>query len=114
MRIVRCVLALLFAVVTLSAPAQTIQINKENKTIAITTSDQAEALADTAVVTVGFHSFGKDQDSTYADATRTSNAIIAALPSAGVPKESVESADQSLSPLDPVRDQDTNSHSRVM
>jgi uncharacterized protein YggE len=103
MRIVRCVLALLFAVVTLSAPAQTIQINKENKTIAITTS---EALADTAVVTVGFHSFGKDQDSTYADATRTSNAIIAALTSAGVPKESVESADQSLSPLDPVRDQD--------
>ena len=106
MRILRYVLAVLFAVATIAASAQTIQINKENKTIAITTSDQAEALADTAVVTVGFHSFGKDQDSTYADATRTSNAIIAALTSAGVPKESVESADQSLSPLDPVRDQD--------
>jgi uncharacterized protein len=80
--------------------AQQIQINKENKTIAITTSDQAEALADTAVVTVGFHNFGKDQDGTYADATRTSNAIMAALTSAGVPKEAIESAEQALNPIE--------------
>ncbi len=37
--------------------AQQIQINKENKTIAITTSDNAVALADTAVITIGFHVF---------------------------------------------------------
>jgi uncharacterized protein YggE len=104
MRIFHCVLALLFAVITITASAQTIQINKENKTIAITASDQAEALADTAVVTVGFHSFGKDQDSTYADATRTSNAIIAALTSVGVPMEAIESAAQALSPLEPIND----------
>src|ERR1035441_1630326 len=112
MRIVRCVLALLFAVVTLSAPAQTIQINKENKTIAITTSDQAEALADTAVVTVGFHSFGKDQDSTYADATRTSNAVVAALTSGGVPKEAIESDEQALSPLEQNSDADKARYSQ--
>ena len=104
MRIFRCVPALLFAVITIAASAQTIQINKENKTIAITTSDQAQALADIAVITVGFHSFGKDQDSTYADATRTSNAIIAALTSGGVPKEAIESAAQALSPLEPIND----------
>jgi uncharacterized protein len=88
-----------------SANAQQIQINKENKTIAITTSDQAEALADTAVVSVGFRSFGKDQDTTYADATRTSNAIIAALTSAGVPKDAIQSEEQSLSPIDPDSDE---------
>jgi len=84
--------------------SQQIQINKENKTIAITTSDQAEALADTAIVTVGFHIFGKDQDGTYADASRASNAIMAALTSAGVPKEGIESAEQALSPIDPGND----------
>ena len=80
--------------------AQQIQINKENKTIAITTSDQAEAVADTAVLTIGFNAYGKDQDSTYAGATRTSNAIMAALTAAGVPKDAVQSAEQSLSPIE--------------
>lgn len=88
------------------ADAQQIQINKENKTIAITTSGQADALADTAVLTVGFHIYGKDQDSTYADASKASNAIMAALKSAGVPKEAIESAAQSLSPLDANDDAD--------
>lgn len=93
------------ALLAFTASAQQIQINKENKTIAITTSDQAEALADTAVVTVGFHSFGKDQDSTYADATKTSNAIMTALTAAGVPKSAIESSKQDLSPIDPGSDE---------
>lgn len=94
--------------------AQQIQINKENKTIAITTSDEAAALADTAVLTVGFHLFGKDQDGTYAEASRTSNAIMAALASAGVSKEAVESAEQSLSPLDPDGDADKARYAQGM
>jgi hypothetical protein len=98
-RLAQALATLLVAALPLSA--QQIQINKENKTIAITTSDQADALADTAVVTVGFHSFGKDQDGTYADATRTSNAIMAALTGAGVPKEAIESAEQGLNPIEP-------------
>jgi uncharacterized protein YggE len=86
--------------------SQQIQINKENKTIAITTSDQAETLADTAVLMVGFHIFGKDQDGTYAEASRTSNAIMLALTEAGVPKAAVESAEQSLNPLEQNNDAD--------
>ena len=85
--------------------AQQIQINKENKTIAITTSDQAETVADTAVLTVGFHIFGKEQDGTYADASQTST-IMAALKAAGVPKEAIESAEQSLNPLEQNNDMD--------
>jgi uncharacterized protein YggE len=92
--------------------AQQIQINKENKTIAITTSDQADALADTAVLTVGFHIFGKDQDGTYAEASRTSNAIMSALTVAGVPKEAIESAEQSLSPLEQNNDADETRYSQ--
>ena len=93
-------LILLFvASLAMTANAQQIQINKENKTIAITTSDEAEALADTAVISVGFHIFGKDQDGTYADATRTSNAIITALTRCGCPRDAIESNEQSLNPL---------------
>ena len=107
MKIMRIALiAFCVAVLTVTASSQQIQINKENKTIAITTSDQAEALADTAVITVGFHIFGKDQDGTYADATRTSNAIIAALTSGGVNKDAIESAEQALNLLEQNSDAD--------
>jgi uncharacterized protein YggE len=100
-RVMLCVTTFLVA-----ASAQQIQINKENKTIAITTSDQADAMADTAVLTVGFHIFGKDQDGTYAEASRTSNAIMSALTAAGVVKEAIQSAEQSLSPLEQNSDAD--------
>jgi uncharacterized protein len=82
------------------ASGQTIQVNKENRTIAITTSDQAEAIADVAVISVGFTTYGPDQDSTYADGSRISNTVIAALQDVGVKTDSIESANQSLSQID--------------
>jgi hypothetical protein len=102
----RKIAALLALTFTLPLTAQQIAISKENKTIAISTSDDASALADIAVVTVGFNSYGKDQDSTYASATQTSNAIIAALTTAGVPKDAIQSNSQSLSPLSAYNDED--------
>lgn len=98
-----CLVTLLCVVPAFS---QQIQISKENKTIAITTNADASALADTAVVTVGFASYGKDQDGTYADATRTSNNIMSALQAAGVPKEAIASTEQQLSPLEPGNEED--------
>ncbi len=81
--------------------AQQIQISKENKTIAITTSAEAEAPADSAVVSIGFNTYGKDQDSTYADASKTSNAIISAITTSGVKKDAIQSAEQNLSAINP-------------
>ena len=89
-----------------AASAQQIQISKENKTIAIDTSGEASALADTAGVSIGFTSYGKDQDSTYADATKVSNAVLSALTQAGVPKDAITSDSQHLSPLQPNSDED--------
>jgi len=97
-------LTLCLAVLPLSA--QQITISKDNKTIAITTSGDAEAVADLAAVTVGFESYGKDQNSTYADATRISNAIIDALSTAGIPKASIQSEDQGLTAIEPNSDDD--------
>jgi hypothetical protein len=86
--------------------AQQIQVSQQNKTIAISTSEDASALADTAVITVGFSNWGKDQDSTYAIASKTSNSVFAALSAAGVPKEAITSTGQRLSPLDPNSEED--------
>jgi len=82
MKRIRCA-ALALAVVAFQASAQTIQVNKDNRTIAITTTDEAQAIADRAVVSIGFTLYGTDQDQTYADASKASNAIMAALKAAG-------------------------------
>lgn len=91
------------AVLALAAaalPAQTIQVSRENRTIAITTSDEAEALADTAVVSIGFNTYGAAQDATYADASHISNAIMDALTHGGIKPEAIQSESQNLSPID--------------
>jgi len=99
-------LAVILACAVMSANAQQIQVSQQNKTIAISTSDDASALADTAVITVGFSTWGKDQDSTYASASKTSNAVFSALTAAGVPKAAITSTGQRLSPIDPNSDDD--------
>jgi hypothetical protein len=91
----------------LQAPAQTIQIDKANKTIAISTTDEATATADIAAVTVGFEIYGPDYDSVYADGGKISHAVIDALHKAGVDDKSIESSGQSLQRNTSFDDKDT-------
>jgi uncharacterized protein len=86
-------ICLTFAV---SVSAQTIQINRENKTIAISTTDEATAVADIAAVTIGFGIYRPDADSATAEGSRLSHAIIDALHKAGVEDKSIESAGQGI------------------
>jgi uncharacterized protein YggE len=100
-------LACLFAILpSVFLSAQQIQISKENKTIAITTSEDASELADIAVVTIGFNSYGDNQENTYSNATNISNAIINALSSSGISKAAIQSTEQSLSPINPGSEDD--------
>lgn len=78
--------------------AQTIKVDKDNRTIAITASDKATADADLAVVHIGFQVFGPDEQSTYASGSKISNAIIDALKTSGVPEKAIESENQNLMP----------------
>ena len=104
----------MMAVAVLPMQAQQIQISKENRTIAISTSDEASAVADTAVITIGFEIFGKEQQETYADAARISNAIVTALTQAGMPKEAIESTDQGLHPFGPDNDENKARYAQGM
>ena len=90
------VLALTATLFGFAATAQTIKVDKNNRTIAVTASEKATADADQAVVHVGFQLFGPDETTTYADGSKTSNAILDALKKAGVPDKAIESESQNL------------------
>lgn len=92
-------LSLLLALVT-ELSAQTIQVNKENKTISISATDSAEAEADTADIAIGFSAYGTDSQKTYADASITSNRIIDAVIASGVARDNIRSVSQSLTAIE--------------
>jgi uncharacterized protein len=105
MKILRLCALILAAAVLATAPAkaqtigQTIQVNKDNRTIAITATDKVIAMADTATVHIGFIAYGPDSDAAYATGSRLSNAIIKSLTSAGIPSDAIESENQNVSPV---------------
>ena len=101
MKLLRLYTLTLAAVVLATAPShsQTIQVNKDNRTIAITATDKAIVMADTATVHIGFIAYGPDSDAAYATGSRISNAIIKAITAAGIPSDAIESENQNVSPV---------------
>src|ERR1700750_2977934 len=85
--------------VAATASSQTIQVNKDNRTIAITATDKVIVMADTATVHIGFITYGPDSDAAYAAGSHLSNAIVKALTAAGVPNDTIESESQNVSPV---------------
>ena len=81
--------------------AQTIQVDKSNRTIAVTTSDSANADADAAVVHVGFKLYAPDAPTAYTDGSKASNAIAAAMSTLGIPRQNMESETQSVAEVQP-------------
>lgn len=79
-----------------SAHSQSIQINRENKTIAISTTDEATATADIAAITVGFEVYGEDSQTTYTEGSKISHAVLEALRKVGIEDKSIESSGQGL------------------
>ena len=96
----------LLAAIAIPNYAQQIVVSKENRTIAVTTSADAEAQADTVTVQIGFVEYGADQDSAYAAGSKTSNAIAAALKAAGIPQDAIQSESQSITPVQQYTNQD--------
>jgi uncharacterized protein YggE len=96
-----CAVALCVSSATLPGRTQTIQVSKENRTIAVTATDKVTVLADQATLHVGFIAYGPDSNAAYATGSRISNAIVKALKDAGVPTEAIQSEMQSVAPVQP-------------
>lgn len=96
---IRATLALLTCCTASFASAQTIQVNKENRTIAITATDKVTVQADSAAVHIGFIAYGPDSDTAYATGSRISNAIHKSLITAGIAEDAIESENQAVAPV---------------
>jgi uncharacterized protein YggE len=81
--------------------AQQIEVNKTNRTIAVTATDKATADAEIATVHIGFQVFAADSQAAYALGSKTSNSIIGALKKAGVIDSAIQSEAQNLAPVQP-------------
>ena len=88
------------------ASSQQIQVNKDNRTIAITAQGEATQIADTATVRVGYLVYGANSQTAYANASKASNDIAAALSATGVAKDAIQSEDQGISPVEPFEQKD--------
>ena len=98
----------IFMVIGTIAPmsAQQIVVNKDNRTIAVTTSADATVDADTAIVEIGFIVYGPDQQTAYANGSKVSNAVVGALTGGGVDREAIESQNQGIAPVQAYGGQD--------
>jgi uncharacterized protein len=91
--------ALLCAAV--AAPAQQptqpqLKVDSSNRTLTVTATDSVTVEPDLAILHIGFATQPTDAKSAYAEGSRASNAIIAALKQAGVPDTSIRSESQYL------------------
>ena len=72
------------ASLTVAGLAQTIRVDRNNRTIAVTVSDKASTEADIATVHIGFEAYAADPDNAYTAGSQVSNAMVDALHKAGV------------------------------
>ena len=88
-----------FSVLVGSGYSQSIQVNKDNRTIAITATEKTIVTADMGSVQIGFIAYGADSEAAYANGSRVSNAVVKALTDAGVAVADIESESQNVAPV---------------
>lgn len=84
-------LTLLFtALATTLIRAQSVEVSRANRTIAITAEEDVSADAEVAILKLGYENYGPTKDSTFQENARVGAAIVRAVLDAGVPKGNVE------------------------
>jgi uncharacterized protein YggE len=87
------------------AHAQQIDVNKNNRTIAVTATDKAMATAEVATVHIGFQVYAGDSQAAYALGSKTSNEIAAALKKSGMEEDAIQSDTQNVAAMPPYESQ---------
>ena len=93
------VLAALFSCAW-AAEAQDIQINRENKTIAVTADESLTADAEVAVLAIGYHNYAPTQDAAFHENLRAAALIAKAMLDAKIPEANIETEKLSLGRTD--------------
>ncbi len=81
-----------FAVVatTGSLYAQEIQVNRQNKTIAVTADESTTAYAEVAVLAIGYHNYGPSQVPVFRENVAAAERVTKALLDAKIPRANIE------------------------
>lgn len=92
-----------FCVVLISTStlAQDVQVNRQNKTIAVTADDSLTADAEVAVLAIGYHNYGPSQESAFRDNVRVAERITHALLDARIPSTNIETEKLHLGVVEP-------------
>jgi hypothetical protein len=85
------------AFISLTCLSQDIQVNRQNKTIAVTADESITADAEVAVLAIGYHNSGPTQDTAFRDNVRAAEEIVKMLLNAKVPAENIETQKLRLS-----------------
>jgi uncharacterized protein len=80
---------------------QDIQVNRQNKTIAVTAEESVSADAEIAVLAIGYHNYALDHDSAFRENVRAAEKILKALLDAKVPVENIETEKLNLARVEP-------------
>lgn len=72
--------------------AQTVSVNKQNKTIAVTAQQEVVVSAELAKLNLGLRLEGRMRDEVYRQSVLGANKITGALKKAGIPPENIESS----------------------
>lgn len=98
-RLIMLASAVLF-VPNFAAAQQTTQpqmkVDSSNRTLSVSATETVSIEPDLAILHIGFDTAPEDAKAAYADGTRASNAIIAAVKQAGIPETSIRSESQYL------------------
>jgi uncharacterized protein YggE len=73
-----------------TASAQDIQVNRQNKTIAVTADESVTADAEVAVLAIGYHNYASSQDAAFHENVRAAELITKAMLDAKIPEANIE------------------------
>jgi uncharacterized protein len=79
--------------------AQTIQVDKQNRTIELTTQASIEVEADLVSITVGYHNWGPTHDAAYNENMRIADQILKSWTNTGIPQKDISTSELSSNPV---------------
>ena len=99
------VLLLLMSTLMLSVglPAQDgiIQVNRENKTIAVTADEEASVDAEVAILVVGFRNYARTKEEAFQENVKVSNAIVQALLASHIDRKNIQTESLGIDRTEP-------------
>jgi len=105
-----------WALFVIPVGAQDVQVNRQNRTIAVTITETVRVKSEVAVVNVGYRNSAKTKQLAFEENLRLANRITKALLDAGIPKENIETESVRLGdtsrqwPLEASKQQNIEAH----